>query len=695
MSNNLSVVIGADVTGFNNAINNAHRTLDRYVNSTNRASREINNNCSVTSSQVESYRRVIRQLDRVNSGTMDTTQQTRALSNQVKELKIQFANLTDDAKRGEFGRSISASLRAAERQYSSLKDQIRSTSQTLNESNGTCVRAGGVIEQLSSKVGLNVASFTKLGLAGAAVSGAIKVVNDSMHTNESTMDSLGIKIQQTQSIYQSFCTHLNSLDFGGFLDSIANVKKAAKEVYEAMDNLQTNSGIISNREAMHNAQRAKLEARINDKSLSDPERKQAQKALIALNKQQRSDKFETSKLNNDYVKAEINALLSGSGFTKGTKEFTNAYKKVVNMLYDTNAKGGYVANGKATTATGWNVNGRTITNGKKVNLDNLVTDEFRDKLNPYIQAKWNAEADAYRTDRATNKQTQKSITSGSGKTTSVSKDESVNKSISDFFKELRKQAILNQNTIAPVGDIPIDYSSMATKPTDNRSELYQRNKKAFDGIQEQFNKGLIDEDTAERLVKTLNDQFQRNDIDLKFNLDTSDIDKVKEKIADTADVIDNLGGSLSQLGSATRLPELNAAGIMASALASIVQGYGSAVAQAGGSSGNPWVWLAFTIAAAGTVASVVNQMKSLQSFASGGIIEGSNTVGDFNLARVNGGEMILNGTQQSRLFGLLDSNNAYSSGGSVNGNVSFEIQGSKLYGVLRNYDKSMPNSKKL
>ena len=513
-----------------------------------------------------------------------------------------------------------------------------------------------------------------------------------MHTNESTMDSLGIKIQQTQSIYQSFCTHLNSLDFGGFLDNIANVKKAAKEVYEAMDNLQTNSGIISNREAMHNAQRAKLEARINDKSLSDPERKQAQKALIALNKEQRKDKFATSKLNNDYVKAEIGALLSNNGFTKGTKEFTNAYKKVVKMLYDTNESGGRVKNGQKLHNTAWTVNGRAINNEKSVDLSKIVTDEFRQKVNPYIQATWNAQADAYRTDKATNKQAQKSITSSG---TTVSKEESVNKSISDFFKELRKQAILNQNTIAPVGDIPIDYSSMATKPTDNRSELYQRNKKAFDGIQEQFNQGLIDEETAERLVKTLNDQFQRNDIDLKFNLDTKDIDKVKEKIADTADVIDNLGGSISQIGTAAGSKELNAAGIMASALASIVQGYGSAVAQAGGSSGNPWVWLAFTIAAAGTVASVINQMKSLQSFASGGIIEGSNTVGDFNLARVNGGEMILNGTQQSRLFGLLDSNNAYGSGGSVNGNVSFEIQGSKLYGVLRNYDKSMPNSKKL
>ena len=690
MSNNLSVVIGADVTGFNNAINNAHKTLDKYVNSTKKASKEIDSNCGVTSSQVESYKRVIKQLDKVNSGTMSTTQQTKALSNQVKELKIQFANLTDDAKKGEFGKSISASLRAAEKQYSQLQDQIKSTGQTLNKSNETCTKAGGVIEQLSSKVGLNVASFTKLGLAGAAVSGAIKVVSDSMHTNESTMDSLGIKVQQTQSIYQSFCTHLNKLDFGGFLDNIANVKKAAKEVYEAMDNLKTNGGIISNREARNNAQRAKLEARINDKSLSDSERKQAQKALIALNKQQRNDKFETSKLNNDYVKAEIKSLLS-SKFKEGTKEFDNAYKKVVNMLYNTNAKGGYVANGKATEAERYFGYKPKNGGGEKVNLDNLVTDEFRDKVNPYIQATWNAQAEAYRTDRATNKQTQKSITSSGGKTTS--KDESVNKSISDFFKELRKQAILNQNTIAPVGDTPIDYSSMATKPTDNRSELYQRNKKAFDGIQEQFNQGLIDEDTAERLVKTLNDQFQRNGIDLKFNLDTSDIEKVRNQISDTIDVIDDMGSSLSQLGSATGLPELDVAGMMAGAIASIVQGYGTATAQAG--SLGPWAWIAFALAGAATMASVIAQINSLQTYASGGIIGGSNTVGDFNLARVNGGEMILNGTQQSRLFGLLDSNNAYGSGGSVNGNVSFEISGSKLYGVLRNYDKSMPNSKKL
>lgn len=47
--------------------------------------------------------------------------------------------------------------------------------------------------------------------------------------------------------------------------------------------------------------------------------------------------------------------------------------------------------------------------------------------------------------------------------------------------------------------------------------------------------------------------------------------------------------------------------------------------------------------------------------------------------------MILNGSQQKKLFNLLDSNGAI--GGFSGGNVTFEISGSKLKGVLRNYDK--------
>lgn len=85
--------------------------------------------------------------------------------------------------------------------------------------------------------------------------------------------------------------------------------------------------------------------------------------------------------------------------------------------------------------------------------------------------------------------------------------------------------------------------------------------------------------------------------------------------------------------------------------------------------------------AMGVAAVVAALATTFNSFANGGIIGGASNHGDMNLARVNGGEMILNGRQQSNLFDLIDKGGTSSSGG----NVEFKIKGSDLYGTLKNY----------
>lgn len=62
-----------------------------------------------------SYQRVVKALDKVQSGTLTTTQAEKTLKAQIKELKIQWANLSEEAKRNDFGKSISDSLASAER----------------------------------------------------------------------------------------------------------------------------------------------------------------------------------------------------------------------------------------------------------------------------------------------------------------------------------------------------------------------------------------------------------------------------------------------------------------------------------------------------------------------------------------------------------------------------------------------------
>jgi len=97
------------------------------------------------------------------------------------------------------------------------------------------------------------------------------------------------------------------------------------------------------------------------------------------------------------------------------------------------------------------------------------------------------------------------------------------------------------------------------------------------------------------------------------------------------------------------------------------------------------VWEYIAAASAG-FATITAAFSSLQSFSSGGIFEGATSMGDYNIARVNDGEMILNSTQQGRLFRMLNSGNPEHKD-NMNGNVTFKIQGTELVGVLKNHNK--------
>jgi len=49
---------------------------------------QIKSSTGVTDEQVNAYRRIIKQLEKVGSGSLSTAQQQKVLENQIKELKI-------------------------------------------------------------------------------------------------------------------------------------------------------------------------------------------------------------------------------------------------------------------------------------------------------------------------------------------------------------------------------------------------------------------------------------------------------------------------------------------------------------------------------------------------------------------------------------------------------------------------------
>lgn len=91
-----------------------------------------------------------------------------------------------------------------------------------------------------------------------------------------------------------------------------------------------------------------------------------------------------------------------------------------------------------------------------------------------------------------------------------------------------------------------------------------------------------------------------------------------------------------------------------------------------------------TAAVLSTFSSFYTQFKG---FANGGIVGGSSLGGDQMIARVNSGEMILNGSQQKKLFNLLNGNGTNTSTSIPE--IKVRIAGSDLVGVLDNYGKKL------
>ena len=95
----------------------------------------------------------------------------------------------------------------------------------------------------------------------------------------------------------------------------------------------------------------------------------------------------------------------------------------------------------------------------------------------------------------------------------------------------------------------------------------------------------------------------------------------------------------------------------------------------------PFVGAALAVAA---IASVLAALANIPKYATGGIVGGSSFFGDHMIARVNSGEMILNQSQQGKLFNMI--NNGGSNHITVDGEA--RVSGKAMYITIRNYMKA-------
>ena len=120
-------------------------------------------------------------------------------------------------------------------------------------------------------------------------------------------------------------------------------------------------------------------------------------------------------------------------------------------------------------------------------------------------------------------------------------------------------------------------------------------------------------------------------------------DPTSKSLATAASACQMLGGAMQQLGANSAAAK---AGMVMAAVGQLVLSFAQAMTDA---SKNWMTWLAFGVSGTAQLMSIIG---TISQFATGGIVGGNQKQGDRVLVRVNSGEMILNASQQARLFAL-------------------------------------------
>lgn len=218
---------------------------------------------------------------------------------------------------------------------------------------------------------------------------------------------------------------------------------------------------------------------------------------------------------------------------------------------------------------------------------------------------------------------------------------------------------------------------------------------------------VVGSDEYKQLIKEIQElEGKKTKLDIQIEADSltpaeKKLKKIKKASEGTTETFQAMGSMFSSIGqmsddetAAIMQGLASITGSIAEAVPAIMSlvGAKSAEAVANGTAEASKVPFPANIAAiASTVAAIMSVISTIASvagsFAEGGIISGGSQIGDQMVAKVNSGEMIINGKQQQNLWKAISTGNL---GGNTENHISVSnvrVKGSDLYLALKNYSK--------
>lgn len=744
---NLTAIIAADTTGFRKSVEDAKKILEQFTKAEDSAINQIREASNVSDSQVAAFNRVTKTLSKVSSGAMSTAQAEKALSAQVKELKIQYANLSDTAKNSDFGKAIKKSCEDAEKYLNQVRTQLEAVKDKTEETTTTNTKFSNVLGNLKGVLGT-------VGLALGAATTAQAAFEKAINSNQTTADGFASTMEAAKTSVNQFFYSITTGDFTAFNNGLDNIISRARAAASAIDQLGNTlmSYNIINAKAQSKITKAK--AILYDEKATKEEKKKAEDDIRAAYKEIQ-DAAEVAV--GDYANAITTAVESEANISLGDNAMgiidkwlemdatkgREAAKKYADEQYKAYRKAVSDAQKKYTSIEGGSYDEGEVSFDKKGFEQDLqqINEQYKDVvaynalLNKYSDEQLNTLgqqriAMIQMSDSAAEYAIQmgkvgKALNGGNpkGGTTPTNQRVPLNlslepintgrteKQIKDEIRELQQKientpdGVLRIALIAQKEDLEKELKDFGKNPIQIEIET-KANNLDLSGVKGADTSNLtnnpieINGNPVEELsninnaAKELYSTFKRfedfDDMDFGEQFFT-----ISDAIFSTIDAISRFQDSFTQLldlintfkaiNQATTQQKLaqnqqESTSNMQVAATEQAKAFSGAAA-----SGAKLPFPANLAAIAASIAAVVAALSMIGRFENGGIIQGSRTIGDMNIARVNSGEMILNGSQQKNLFNLLDGGMA-NSGSSQSGEVHFKIQGKDLVGVLSNYN---------
>ena len=576
---------------------------------------------------------------------------------------------------------------------------VRSSSKEMMQMRASIEKGTDILDSFTGGLVKGAMKFASWGAAAAA---AGKVLTDAFMSSEQFADDYRRMQEQANSAYNTFVTSIESGNWSNFFSNMSAAISSARELYDAFDRLgsirQNDMPLIAQQQAVVK----QLRMQIADNNLSPRERKSLQKQLEVENKKLTNLRKKEAKASMDAGLKGIEQSLLERGVSK--KQAQYLAKKMVSesggqALYDYADKEIRKLKKKITTVISTNTEGIITTQ----EVNSMTADERR-RYN-WLQAIKQGESDANRIkgleaytqgfniisdiamqNMRDNRYMQRNVggssRTGGAKTPAAARQEAEVGSLNYISETIARLQRERGNTLDKSKQAAID--AQISELVAQRIRLnYGDRKMETIGVQSTptgfVGVGAAAEQLSEKIKKIKEAQEATNVLRKELTDDAmqSSVYGLIDAFGALGDVVGGTAGKFISFAaqSAASIAQLLAqnAQLLASAQAAALGGAAKSAFQ---------LPFPFNLAMwASLSATVLGIFASLPKFAEGGIVGGLSG-GDRNLARVNAGEMILNNTQQRRLFAMLDGKAAPQGDA-----VTFRISGDALVGVIENYNR--------